>query len=635
MHGEDLGEMIRFLVMEFKLNYMKKIIFIFLIAISSFLNVRAQGAVAFSGTIEFRPGSNILARDYKNNDQLLNSAVNWLNTAYMEAAPNSHIHIVAHYKDNTPAAINQACVRASTLRAHMRMFGHKELRYTFALQHSSTANRIDFYCNSTAAPTTVYNDIHYTFSNATAQISSTLARYPASVYVAGGVLTETPVISPSIYLPAGVFTNTYLDSLQNISRGEAIYFRCDKHFLDKMYMGNDLTLAHIDHLLSNSILQSEMDSIVVTATASPEGDPNHNQRLSERRLKTMLDYFNGRFPAIHASKYRPYALGEDWEGLYRMVNEDLNVPHRMEVMALCRLPIPLAERERRLRRLGGGTAYQYISRNILQYLRTGATLVLFYPKKFEKVQSSAPLDMPTKFEMISVNKDIPLEPMYFPLPPLPQPDYHYIRPFAIKTNLLFDAATLFNIEAEVPLGRRFSVLAEWTFPFWGGLGNAGGVAPVPTYSERYTLQMLSGGLEARYWFPRSESLDNKAQRWGDYNPLNGWFVGLYGGAGLYDFQWNGKGMQGEFYIASGISAGYAHPIGKYFHMEYSLGFGYVATRYYNYTAMDGHKVVDIRPDGKYDRRQQSFFGPTKLKIALVWIPRFKVNNKKENPANEK
>ena len=557
----------------------------------------------------------------------MNSLTNWVNTIYVQTAPNSHVHFVAHYKDDIPAAINQACMQASTLRAHLRMYGHRELRYTFSLQHSSTPNRVDVFCKTVAPESSAYNDIHSTFSTAAAQIKSTLARYPAKVYVAGGVLVDTPVIPLATFFSEGVFTDTFLDSLQNIRKGENIYFRCGKDFLDKLYMGNVQTLARLDHLLNNTILQAEMDSIAITATSSPEGSPDYNQRLSERRLKTMIDYFVVKFPGISQSKYRPYAMGEDWEGLYRMVEEDPNVPHREEVMKLCRLSIPLAERERRLRQLGDGTSYGYIATNILQYLRTGATCVLFYPKKFEKLLQTAPIDAQAKIAIPSSCRNVVLTPMYFE-PVISEPDYRYIRPIAIKTNLLFDAATLLNVEAELPLGRKYSILAEWTFPFWGGLGNAGGVAPVPAYSERYTLQMLSGGLEARYWFPRSRAMDERASRWNDYNALNGWFVGLYGGAGVYDFQWKGEGMQGEFYIASGISAGYAHPIAKHLHMEYSVGMGYVATRFNNYTAMDGHKVVNIRPDGKYDRRQQSFFGPTKLKIALVWIPRFKVNSQK-------
>lgn len=412
--------------------------------------------------------------------------------------------------------------------------------------------------------------------------------------------------------------------LSNVSKVEAIYFRRDNFTLEKWYMGNAETLIRMDRMLNNSILQAEMDSVVITATASPEGNPAYNQRLSERRLKTMVDYFTGRFPTIDRTKYRTYALGEDWEGLYRMVEENLDVPCRTEVMELARLPIPNEEKERRLRKMGNGLAYKYISNNILQYLRTGATFVLFYPKKLDEIIHFAPIEQQPKIAIKPYSKDTLLTPMYFPLV-IPEPKVDYVRPIAFKTNLLFDLATLFNIEVEVPIGNRFSLMGEWTFPFWGGLGNDGGVAPLPAYSEKYTLQMLSGGLEARYWFPRSEALDRRARQWSDYNALNGWFIGLFGGAGLYDFQWKGEGMQGEFYIASGISAGYAHPIGKHLHMEYSLGVGYIATRYYRYTARDGHKVVDIRPDGQYDRRQQSLIGPTKLKVSLVWMPRFKVN----------
>lgn len=604
---------------------MRKIILLLLISIGT-LGICAQDPVPTSGTIEFHPGNNMLPKGYKNNDIVLQSLIKWLNGAYTQTAPHSHIHIVAHYKDDSPASINQACVRASTLRAYLRTFGDKNLRYTFALQHSSTPYRLDTYCKTAAPESSVYNNIHYTFANTPTQIASTIARYPAHTYIAGGVLTNTPSIPLVTDFPVEAYNHTYLDSLQNTSKEETVYFRCDKYFLDKMYMDNAQTLSQLEHLLNNTILQSKMDSIIVIATASPEGNPDYNQRLSERRLKTMLDYLTTKFPSIHASKYRPYALGEDWEGLYRMVKEDLNVPNREEVMKLCQLPVSKAEREKRLRRLGGGTSYQYIAKNILKYLRTGATCVLFYPKKFEEMHRLDPIDIQPKFTLPSARKDTVLPQMYIPVLLISESDFRYIRPIAIKTNLVFDAATLFNIEAELPIGQKFSVLAEWTFPFWGGLGNAGGVAPIPTYSEKYTLQMLSGGLEGRYWFPRSKALDKHAQRWGDYNALNGWFIGLYGGAGVYDFQWRGNGMQGEFYIASGISAGYVHPIGKHLHMEYSVGVGYVATRYYNYTAMDGHKVVDIRPDGNYDRRQQSFFGPTKLKVALMWIPRFKVNN---------
>lgn len=408
------------------------------------------------------------------------------------------------------------------------------------------------------------------------------------------------------------------DSLYT-SKVIVLYFPWDKDTLYTEYMTNKETLKEIDRLFSNSILLSRMDSVVISATASPEGPPVYNQKLSERRLATVLRFLQNKYPAIESGKIRAYALGENWEGLLHMVKADEQVPYRDEVIQLIEMPIDKVEMERRLNRIGKGVAYQYIKYHILPYLRIGGTCVVFYPERMKVLYTS-----PATTKLPVTEPPVPVYDMQIPS----IPDYRYIRPLALKTNLLFDIATLFNIELEVPIGRHWSLAGEWIFPWWGGLGNDGGVSPVPHYSEKYTMQMLSGGLEARYWFPRSKSQNRKAECWGDYNPLNGWFVGLYAGAGKYDFQLGGDGMQGEFFIASGISAGYAHPIAKHWHMEYSIGIGYLDTQYYNYIPLDGHKVVKILSNGQYDRRKQKWFGPTKTKVSLVWIPRFKLKNKK-------
>lgn len=410
------------------------------------------------------------------------------------------------------------------------------------------------------------------------------------------------------------------DSINAPRQTVVLYFPWDQDILHTDYMTNKETLATTQQLFSNTILLAQMDSIIVTATASPEGPPVYNQKLSERRLKTILDYIRNTFSRMQSDKIKGYALGADWQGLRLLIEADVNVPYREEVLHLIDSPMNDVKREQLFRKLKNGVPYRYINRNILRYLRTGATCVIFYPKRMDPLVKNSPLT--------EIAGKASLPPIPAPvMSKIPAPaGFHYIRPLALKTNLLFDAATLFNIEVEVPLGKHWSILGEWTFPWWGGLGNNGGVSPVPRYSKKVTMQMLSGGVEARYWFPRSRSLEKKATRWNDYNPLNGWFVGLYTGAGKYDFQLGGDGMQGEFFIAAGISAGYAHPIGKYLHMEYSLGLGYLNTEYYNYTPRDGHKVVKILPNGQYDRRKQTWFGLTKAKISLVWVPRFKVKS---------
>ena len=38
--------------------------------------------------------------------------------------------------------------------------------------------------------------------------------------------------------------------------------------------------------------------------------------------------------------------------------------------------------------------------------------------------------------------------------------------FAAKTNLLFDAMTVLNVEVEVPIRKHWSIAGEWIFPWW-------------------------------------------------------------------------------------------------------------------------------------------------------------------------
>ncbi len=171
--------------------------------------------------------------------------------------------------------------------------------------------------------------------------------------------------------------------------------------------------------------------------------------------------------------------------------------------------------------------------------------------------------------------------------------------FAVKTNLLFDLASAINLEVEVPIGAHWSVLGEGVFPWWVW----------ERKHEQYCFQLLNVNLEGRYWFNRSAN-----------NPVTtGWFAGLYAGGGYYDFEWKNKGYQGEFYMSAGLTGGYAHTLSRKgnFRMEYSLGIGYLNTQYREYSSVWGvdeawHLVH--RKSGNY-----RWFGPTRLKVSLVWM----------------
>ena len=166
---------------------------------------------------------------------------------------------------------------------------------------------------------------------------------------------------------------------------------------------------------------------------------------------------------------------------------------------------------------------------------------------------------------------------------------------ALKTNLLFDAALMPNVEIEVPVGKRWSVNGEYAFPWW------------QFDRGKYCMQVLMGGLEGRYWLGSRKSRE-------DREVLTGHFLGLYAGGGKYDLQWGEKGYQGEFFIAAGVSSGWATRIARHLHLEFNIGIGLLRTDYRHYHARDNYQTLLWQENGKY-----TWFGPTKAKISLVWL----------------
>lgn len=172
------------------------------------------------------------------------------------------------------------------------------------------------------------------------------------------------------------------------------------------------------------------------------------------------------------------------------------------------------------------------------------------------------------------------------------------NPFvAVKTNLLYDAASALNVELEFPAGKQWSIAGEYIFP-WRLQEN-----------DQYCFQLQSVTLESRYW------LGNRAKR----PVLTGWFFGIYIGGGYYDFERDSKGMQGEFFT-TGLSGGFAHTLDKNgnFSLEYLLGAGYFSTRYRKYDPrfwLDHEWHLIRSQSGVF-----GWFGPTRAKMSLIWTP---------------
>ena len=172
--------------------------------------------------------------------------------------------------------------------------------------------------------------------------------------------------------------------------------------------------------------------------------------------------------------------------------------------------------------------------------------------------------------------------------------------FALKSNLLFDAALLPNVEFEVPIRNKWSILGEWMFPWYLSGDNS------------KALEVLMGSIEGRYWFGNRQ---NKSA-------LTGFFLGIYAGGGLYDVRYKGKGYQGEFLISSGITSGYSLRVCDQLNFEFSLGFGFMRSKYEYYIAENNYHDLIWQNDGIFN-----WIGPTKAKVSLVWLFNKKVRGR--------
>lgn len=168
--------------------------------------------------------------------------------------------------------------------------------------------------------------------------------------------------------------------------------------------------------------------------------------------------------------------------------------------------------------------------------------------------------------------------------------------FALKSNLLYDAALSPNLGIEIRLAPK------WTFDLSGNLN----AWSVNKHSWKHWLVQP----ELRYWFCRT---------------FSGHFVGAHLLGGQYnfgnlntDFKFLGTDFgvfkdnrrQG-WYGGVGIAYGYTWILSRYWSIEAELGVGYVYSRYDQYPcATCGTRTAHDKP--------HHYVGPTKAAVNLIY-----------------
>lgn len=408
--------------------------------------------------------------------------------------------------------------------------------------------------------------------------------------------------------------------------GVFIYYERGYSTLDTSYRGNgerlDSFIRNVENIRKDS--SSVLRSMRIVGSASPDGSSEMNGILALRRATNIREYLYKRL-SLADSLIHVDSRGIDWEGLAEAV-EASDKPYRDEVSRILReTPEWIYKngkivdgRKRRLMMLDGGRVWWDMYEHFFPSLRSSDICVICDIEHYsvettvvevrdtdridtlDTVVADRCSDDRNADEVVcGISDSIPesvIEPAAAPL---------RVPVAALRTNLLLP---LLNFGLEVPIGNRWSVEADYYYP-WSWRKS----------DHKNCFELLFWNVGGRYWFGKRHTPGEDNYRY----RLTGHSVGVYVAGGYYDIERNYSGHQGTFYSV-GADYLYAIPIAKgKLHLEFSLGIGYI------YSDAQAYRVRE--EGGRLLRKQDiknriGYFGPTKATVSLV-VPIGKAINK--------
>ena len=378
--------------------------------------------------------------------------------------------------------------------------------------------------------------------------------------------------------------------VQNFS----IHYKVDSVKINPDYLNNRRQIENIIHYLNHS---PRIDSITIYAYSSPEGSYRYNKSLSEKRAKAAKDFLLKHSPdssKLNSDKIKISPLAENWPGLLNFVETEYFGEDREIALTILRdTLISDSVRKSQLKKLDEGRTWRYFINNYMPHLRAATWTCVW-----QEVLPALPKVAEIK-DTVTVSSSIELAQTRH----MPEAEFTYVSRTvaAVKTNLLYDAATAVNFAVEVPINQHFSFVYEQICPWW------------LTENNQYCLQFLSFGGEFRWWFaPQPKAASSKIKQ---RDALTGHYLGVNCWGGKADIQAGRDFGCYQFdFVSAGLSYGYSMPVGKYLNLEFSLSAGYARIPYQHYIPTEDWQILikDTHNAGVLH-----YFGPTKAEISLT------------------
>lgn len=475
---------------------------------------------------------------------------------------NSHFLIISCIRPeelNNPKAINQASIRASVLRAYIKVMhriAHSHV--SFALDTLSGMNN-----------NVCVNYIPRAISPQSSQISYTLNKDGGAVLKAVKEYQIIPLVATRAEnARSSVSFLIKLDStLRNSASYQLLYREKDSRILPRVYKSNSMELDRMDAFLSlhRQDILSGKNHLAITSFIRPTDLANRqiinaaaiqaNVIRSYIKVKHSIDAPHFSFAFDSTYRAENFALVEYitqpvFSG-FGKISYTLKRDNKSVLQAVKQYnPLPLAQNRDKWRKL-----------SLMKMSELSGTTV-FYISKDNKVLSSSLTSENPLPEINGVKITLPFKKIY--------------RPFiGVKTNLLYWVGVtseveyrkcMPNLELEWYFAKRWSLNVDATY----------------TYLEKNNTDCEIWGLSSIALEPRLWLMGN--------NKFNWIYVGAYGLTGDFDVKLNKlytDGYTGD-YNEAGLSLGCHIPFSSHWGMEVGGRYGYRMVNGDLYYSADAH-----------------------------------------------
>lgn len=155
----------------------------------------------------------------------------------------------------------------------------------------------------------------------------------------------------------------------------------------------------VQELTTNSSLT--VDALSLTGYASPEGNADLNQRLSEGRVKSIAAYLVRTYPRFK-DHYTSRAMGADWDGL-RAAIEESSVDYKEQIIQIIQ-ERAASERTAALRAIDNGKTYAHLLQTYYPPLRRTVITFSFVVRGFDLGEAREVIKThPTHLSLAEVN----------------------------------------------------------------------------------------------------------------------------------------------------------------------------------------------------------------------------------------